>query len=203
MPKYKLTYFNARARGELARMLFVAADKPFEDKRVEFPDWPKLKEGTPQGSLPVLEVDGKIEMCQSFAIARYLAREFKLSGKDNHENAIIDQIIDTLLDMFDPFVNIAFNPNEEEKAKKMEEFYKSTAPTKLGQLENLVKKTGKGGYAVGSVLSLGDLALYVYIENCGLADKLEKFKLLAANRKKVEEIPRVAKYLKSRPVTSF
>lgn len=31
---------------------------------------------TPQGSLPVLEIDGKKKICQSVAIARYLAREF-------------------------------------------------------------------------------------------------------------------------------
>ena len=43
MSSYKLTYFNGRGRGEIARMLFAAAGKEFEDVRIEFPDWPKLK----------------------------------------------------------------------------------------------------------------------------------------------------------------
>ncbi|KAK3102752.1 hypothetical protein FSP39_013662 [Pinctada imbricata] len=42
-PKYKLTYFNIRGRGELPRIIFAAANQPFEDKRVEFIDWPNLK----------------------------------------------------------------------------------------------------------------------------------------------------------------
>jgi hypothetical protein len=34
--------------------------------------------GTPQGSLPVLEIDGKKKICQSFAIARFLGNEFSM-----------------------------------------------------------------------------------------------------------------------------
>ncbi|XP_045165661.2 glutathione S-transferase-like [Mercenaria mercenaria] len=203
MPSYKLTYFNGRGRGELSRMVFAAAEKKFEDKRIEFSDWPALKAEMPQGTMPVLEVDGKRKISQSVAIARYLAREFNMYGKGNAEMAIVDQIVDTCLDVFTPFVKIAFNPDKEEKAKQMEEFYSSTLPKLLGFLENLVKETGKSGFAVGSSLTLGDLALYTYIENCGAGGKLEKFPLLAANRKKVEELPRIKTYLKNRPVTEF
>ena len=44
MPTYKLTYFDVRSRGETARMLFKLADQPFEDIRISFEDWPKVKE---------------------------------------------------------------------------------------------------------------------------------------------------------------
>ena len=30
---------------------------------------------TPQGALPILDVDGKVRLCQSFTIARFVARE--------------------------------------------------------------------------------------------------------------------------------
>ena len=43
MPSYKLTYFNGRGRGEIARMLLAASGKKFEDVRIEFSDWPALK----------------------------------------------------------------------------------------------------------------------------------------------------------------
>lgn len=40
---YKLYYFPARARGELARMLFHAAGEDFEDARFNFEEWAKIK----------------------------------------------------------------------------------------------------------------------------------------------------------------
>ena len=35
MPQYKLTYFNARGRGEVARILFAVTGQEYEDKRLE------------------------------------------------------------------------------------------------------------------------------------------------------------------------
>lgn len=43
MPNYKLVYFNVRGRGELPRLLFAQAGEKYEDCRVEFSDWQKLK----------------------------------------------------------------------------------------------------------------------------------------------------------------
>lgn len=40
---YKLTYFNIAARGEPARLIFVAAGVKFTDNRVKMEDWPALK----------------------------------------------------------------------------------------------------------------------------------------------------------------
>ena len=43
MPSYKLTYFDARGRGEISRMVLAAAGQKYEDDRVKSEDWPKLK----------------------------------------------------------------------------------------------------------------------------------------------------------------
>ena len=51
MPTYKLHYFNLRARGELIRLLFAAADVRYEDHRIDFKDWLALKPSTPLRSL--------------------------------------------------------------------------------------------------------------------------------------------------------
>ena len=40
---YKLTYFDARGRGEISRMVMAAAWQKYEDDRVKSEDWPKLK----------------------------------------------------------------------------------------------------------------------------------------------------------------
>ena len=43
MGKYKLVYFDARARAEVARMLFKLAGEEFEDKRIKEDAWPEFK----------------------------------------------------------------------------------------------------------------------------------------------------------------
>jgi hypothetical protein len=52
-----------------------------------------MKSNTPFGQLPILEVDGK-QISQSCAMARYLARQYKLAGKDALEEAYVDSIAD-------------------------------------------------------------------------------------------------------------
>jgi glutathione S-transferase len=47
----------------------------------------------PLGQLPALEYDGAV-LSQSLTIARFLAKEFGLAGKNNLEQAQADMIID-------------------------------------------------------------------------------------------------------------
>ena len=43
MPKYVLNYFDIHGRGEISRLILVAAGIPFTDKRIKFQDWPATK----------------------------------------------------------------------------------------------------------------------------------------------------------------
>ena len=46
MPSYKLTYFNAPARGWSVQNALQSRWVPFEDKRIEFQEWAAMKKGT-------------------------------------------------------------------------------------------------------------------------------------------------------------
>ena len=45
MPSYKLIYFNSRGGAELARLVFAAAGKEYEDVRIPREEWPNKKAG--------------------------------------------------------------------------------------------------------------------------------------------------------------
>lgn len=44
MVKYKLTYFNFPALGEPLRLILSYGRVEFEDDRIEWSQWPKIKE---------------------------------------------------------------------------------------------------------------------------------------------------------------
>ena len=60
---------------------------------------------TPLGSLPFIEFEGK-RLPQSMAIARHLAREFGLGGKNNVEQAQVDALIDTIQEAYEPLFKL-------------------------------------------------------------------------------------------------
>ena len=53
---------------------------------------------TPLGTLPVLEYNGK-KLSQSITIARFLAKECGIVGKNHMEQAKADMIVDTIVDV--------------------------------------------------------------------------------------------------------
>lgn len=116
-PAYKLTYFPVKALGEPSRLLFSYGGIEFEDVRIPITEWPKHKpcktnktinqrvfnesrifSAAPFGQMPILEHNGKV-MHQSMAIARYVAKQVKLVGKDDWENLQIDAVVDTINDL--------------------------------------------------------------------------------------------------------
>ena len=72
--RYMLTYFDAKGRAEISRLIFAAANVEYIDDRVAVTDWPEGKDQAPLGQMPYLTIDGSIKLPQSMAIARYLAR---------------------------------------------------------------------------------------------------------------------------------
>ncbi len=57
-----------------------------------------LNIATPFGQVPILEVNGQ-KLAQSNAIARYLARQHGLAGKDDWEQAQTDMYIENINDL--------------------------------------------------------------------------------------------------------
>jgi glutathione S-transferase len=203
MSTYKLHYFNARGRAEISRLIFVAAGQEFEDIRVELADWPSPKAQTPLGQMPVLEFDG-VKIPQSITIARFLAKQFQLAGKDNLEQAKVDAVVDTITDLIAPVLPIRMEKDETKKKELMKKFFEEDLPKHLQNLEGLSKLYGNGGpFFVGNHLTWADLLFQTFGETLVGMDEncLNNHPWLKNNRAEVEKQPKIAEYLKNRPKT--
>ena len=202
---YKLHYFNGRGRAEVSRLLFAAAGEKFEDIRFEHSEWPAHKAEAPLGQVPVLEYNGT-KLPQSAAIARFLAKQFNLAGKNNFEQAQVDAVADTINDAVAKYVAVRRETDEAKQKDLSKQFFAEELPKHLANLEVLAKLYSNGGaFFVGNQLTWADLLFYDVAESMLNADDacLNKFAWLKRNREEVEKQPKIAEYLKNRPKTAF
>jgi glutathione S-transferase len=187
------------------RLIFAVAGQKYEDVRYERDEWPAHKAEMPLGQIPVLEVDG-VKLPQSFSIARFLAKQFNLAGKDNFEQAKVDAVVDTMNDLVTAFVPSRIEQDETKKQELTKKFFTDDLPKHLQNLETLAKLYGNGGpFFVGNTLTWADLLFYeVGIIILPLnGDCFNNNLWLKQNRAEVEKQPRIAEYLKNRPKTDY
>ena len=88
MSRPKLTYFDAPvSRGEECRLALHLAGIDFEDNRISQSAWPALKDQTPYGTLPVLELPGHPPLAQTNPILLLIGRRHGLHPRDDFEAA--------------------------------------------------------------------------------------------------------------------
>ncbi|CAI2350010.1 unnamed protein product [Caenorhabditis sp. 36 PRJEB53466] len=195
MVHYKLSYFNARALGEPARLIFALFDVPYEDYRVTVEEWNELKKKTPFGQLPVLEVDG-VEIGQSMAITRYLARKFGIAGKTPEDEAQADGIVDQYKDFvvaFRQFTSRTFFGEGPDVIKKVRaEVVDPAVQPYLDTIKRFLEKS-KSGYLVGDSLTWADLVVADNLTSLIRHGFIEKGneKKLAEFHEKIHSIPNI------------
>ncbi|KAF9361658.1 hypothetical protein BGX26_000610 [Mortierella sp. AD094] len=92
---YSLFYFNFHGLGACPRALLCFGNATWTNKIQSMSDWPKVKPTTPFGTLPILyeteiSTGSTIEIPESGAIERYLARKFSLLGDTPREQTLND-----------------------------------------------------------------------------------------------------------------
>ncbi|CAF1184567.1 unnamed protein product [Rotaria magnacalcarata] len=205
MSTYKLYYFNSRGRAEVSRLIFAAAGQKYEDIRYNQDEWPSHKTEMPLGQMPALEFNST-KLPQSKSIARFLAKQFHLAGRDNLEQAKVDAVIDTIDDLIPKLISIFFEQDETKKEELRKKYFDEELPKHFQNLNVLLKEFGNGGpFFVGNHLTWADLYFYDLSEtllgmngNC-----LETYPRLKQNREEVEKQPKIAEYLNNRPKTPF
>lgn len=206
MSSIKVTYFNGRGRGELTRLILVAAGQEFEDERLAREQWPKIKPDMPQNALPVLTVDGKM-LPQSGAIHRYLARKLGLYGNTNEEMTTNDIVMETVNDVRNALVRAHFEQDDTKKAELFKNVKEQTIPAFVKQMETLLRENNDGsGFFVGTTITVGDLALFDLMDiilGVILPTALDQSELLKAHRERVSNSPKIKEWLETRPKTEM
>ena len=201
MSTYKLTYFNARGRAETIRFIFAQAGVDYEDNRVAGEEWVKFKPTTPYGSLPVLEVDGKM-LAGSGVIARFLGERFGLAGSNDFENAEIASIVDTGGDLAQKLGAAHFEKDEIKKAELQKEMSEVVFPKFFGIFEKLINARTPEGWVYGSKVTYADIALYnIFDWVKDVPNLFDKYPGIQKLRKSVEELPNIAKWIATRQKT--
>jgi len=210
--KFKLIYFDAKGRGEAIRLAFHIGGIDFEDYRVPRDEFKNnLKSKVPFGQVPVLEIDGGVQLAQSMAILRFVGRIANLYPSDPFSAARIDEVLYLIDDAAPPIRRALQEQDETRKAEGLKKLIDETLPRFLGYFEGLLSKAGSG--FVSTQFSIADLALYVFINQLSsghhkeLHEKfpelkttlLDKTPLLKDHQHRIAEHPKVKEWDAAHP----
>ncbi|XP_030884263.1 hematopoietic prostaglandin D synthase [Leptonychotes weddellii] len=153
----------------------------------------------PFGKIPILEVDG-LNLHQSLAIARYLAKNTDLAGKTELEQCQVDAIVDTLDDFMSRFPWA--EKKQDIKNQMFNELLTYDGPHLLQDLDTYL---GEKEWLTGNSVTWADF----YWEICSTTllvfkpDLLDIHPRLVTLRKKVQAIPAIADWIQRRPQTKL
>jgi len=162
-PKYVINYFKVAGRAETTRLMLALAGVEFTDNFLFGEEWAKAKTDAarfPLHQMPTLEVDGKV-ICQSAAMQRYIANEYNFYGSNNLERALVDQVCETIVEIFTAIGPVIWGKDTEEKKKEQltEIFHGPTGKARFNFLQSILKKSGKG-FFVGNGITLADVLFF-------------------------------------------
>ena len=159
MSKPRLIYFNAPiSRGEECRLALHLGGVDFEDVRVDPADWPAMKEQTPYGAMPVLELPGKGSFAHSNAILVLIGRRHGLHPADDFEAARHEgmmQHVEDLRGRVGPTLRLAEPEKKVAREALVAEFFPAWAKA--------AERNIAGPFFAGAKLHVVDLKIYMVV----------------------------------------
>lgn len=159
MPSYKLTYFDSDGgRGEPVRIAFHAGGIAFEDHRISFAEFGKLRAGLRFKAVPVLEIDGAA-VTQSNAMCRYVGKLAGLYPEDAMQALYCDEVLDAVED-FSQHLGATFGLKGQALQDAREQLVQGALSTHLTGLSGLLGRGG-GSYFADRRMTVADLKVFV------------------------------------------
>lgn len=160
MSKYRLIYFDAPvSRGEECRLALHLAGVEFEDVRVKPADWPAMKERTPYGGLPVLELPDGRALAHSNAILALIGRRHGLHPSDDVEAATHEGMMQHVEDLR-AAVSPTMRMGDAEKKAAREALVAGYLPAWARAAE---RNIGDGPFFGGNRIHVVDLKLHMAV----------------------------------------
>ena len=225
--KPKLLYFDAKGAAEVCRILLKVGKIDFDDSR--FPiafkpeggiDANEYNEAKARGDfvanlnrIPILQIDD-VQIGQSKAIERYIAKKCNLMGSNDEESALIDCIAEHVRDIKERFVKVISEAGKIRSPERAAATKKWLTDGEYGQW--LAKQEASlpyhphhtKDYAVGNRLTYADISIWHLV--CEFYEDREASKATAKKYKRVDKIanmvgdnPDIKKWLTERPQTKF
>ncbi|GIY80985.1 probable glutathione S-transferase 7 [Caerostris darwini] len=201
MAQYRILDYSFTTAAELARAILEYAGQSFEDKRFDKDKAQEAEKGTPFGTLPVLEVGGRV-IAQHQSICRYLARQHGLSGKDETEAALCDLVMDGLWHMFSKVRHAEVHQlSKEDRCTVIKKMIAEDAPAYLDAYEKMLKdRKDENDFIVGKDVTWSDIGLTLALAALkyrhGLS--LESRPALQAYLARMMEVPQLVEFLAKR-----
>lgn len=166
MSSYELLYFPARGRAEQVRLMFTLAGIAYDE--VPPADWGAMKADTPFGRLPVVTVrgeEGELELAESGAIMRHLARRSEMYGSGELQHAMCDALADYVADERTKYISVAYAATLGTSEAEIEAYWKHL-PQTLRDLERALARStsADSGWFIGESVTFADVTAFDYLD---------------------------------------
>lgn len=197
-----LYYFAGRGLADQVRWMLAASDISFTQKvissREKFLQMAEMQ--LPFGQLPLLQIDG-LELVQSQAIVRYIAKRGNLIGSSAEEELKADMIAESVRDLLSLAVSAPFKRKSQIEIDSHVALMKKKWEFLSVRYEAGLRMAANKEYMVGNSLTYADiLVAHVttwFIEECG-PEIVENLPYLVALQVKVISLPGINAFIKSR-----
>ncbi|KAG0201331.1 hypothetical protein BGX33_010368 [Mortierella sp. NVP41] len=203
---YKILYFKLHGMAATSRIMLALSGARWESIYPQ--DWNTEKTQVPLGLMPVLyethpSTSLTLEIPESEAIERYLARKFGFWGQDAWEETAIHVFYCSSKSVLSLYVNKVLLALPDIKTRELEKFVQRDVPTWIAQHEKWLARSSTPGFYVGDQLSIADihsvvcLDRFLTIPECKPLFSPEKTPNLFRLRHNLETYPRYTAWMTS------
>lgn len=204
MAKPVVDYFPLRGRGEPIRLCLAVKGIEFENKITDYQAMKSDGTAYPFGQVPRY-YDGEVDLVQSNAIVRHLARKHNLYGTTEPEHCTVDVVMEAVEGLRQKYGDLIYK--DQLAADKKQEYWKlhgdkDNMGTRNGgaHLAYFLKFLSPSGFVCPSGVSSADVCLFdiVDLHNRIFPEEMKAtYPELLAHHTRFSEIPGVKAYLSS------